>query len=249
MHARARSHRDWREIEEDVLGLVVDRDREAIDVGANVGRYAVALSKLCRRVYAIEPDEELASFLARAAPPNLEVFQEVLSNEAGLRRLRVPLINGAPSATLATIDDGSDVAGAFEFRTVCASTLDRWAGHDVGFVKIDVEGHELQVLDGGRQLIRRQRPVVLLEANENEKPGCVAAVREFFESRDYAGFFIYAGATHPIHQFATEHHDPAELERPVERRAMRYVNNFFFVPSFSEADSLRRRIDDHLARS
>ena len=246
MHRRALSHSKWREIEETFLPKVVDSRREAVDVGANVGRYSVALARLARRVYAFEPDAELCSFLASAAPANLTVFQEVLSDSEGTRTLHVPLLDGVPSVALAAIGDAADDAAPHEVRTVQASTLDRLADRDIGFVKIDVEGHEFEVLVGGRALIERQRPIVLVEVEERHKPGSVAGIAEFFDRFEYVGFFVYDGRTHAIADFTVDMQDPSELARPVNRTEMRYVNNFLFVPSHSVARGLRADIDAQL---
>jgi FkbM family methyltransferase len=251
MHARALSHSKWREIEEEVLSQVVDPDREAVDAGANVGRYAVALARLARRVYAFEPDEELSSFLARAAPANLEVFQEALSDREGPRPFRVPIIAGHPSAALASIDDAVDSPQSepHEIRTVHAATLDKLADRDIGFVKIDVEGHELEVLCGGRALIGKQRPVILVEVEERHKPGSVAAIEQFFDGFHYSGFFLHEGRTHPLEDFTLDMQDPHELEKPIDRKEMRYVNNFFFAPSPLIALDLRQQIERQLGTS
>ena len=247
MHARVLSRTQWREIEEDILPEVVDPTREAIDVGANVGQYAVALATLARRVYAFEPDEELSSFLARAAPANLEVFQEALSDHEGPRSLRVPTHAGVPSVSLAAIDDADGRPDEpYELRTIHASTLDKLADRDIGFVKIDVEGHELAVLTGGRTLIEKQRPVVLVEVEERHTRGSLAAMKDFFGSFEYVGFFLYDGRTYALDDFTLDMQSTEEIERQVDRRQMRYVNNFFFAPSRSLAEELRRKIDAHL---
>jgi len=246
MHARARSHLKWKEIEEDLLPVVVDPEREAVDVGANVGRYAIALSTLARHVYAFAPDTELAAFLARAAPPNLDVFPEALSDREGPRRFRVPVIDGELAVAVAAIDDDdSAVVADDELRVVHATTLNRLAGRDIGFVKIDVEGHELSVLRGGCELLERRHPVVLVEVEERHEHGGLAAVTEFFTKLDYAGFFVYEDRSRGIDEFSLDLQDPDELAKPVNRRDMLYVNNFFFAQVSSVAE-LRRRIDDRL---
>jgi FkbM family methyltransferase len=248
MHARARSHSKWQEIEEELLPIMVDPMREAVDVGANVGRYAVALSRIARRVYAYEPDKELADFLAKAAPANVIVFAQALSDGEGLRPLRIPVNNGVPSVALASIDDNAkeDRDREYEIRMVQTSMLDRLADRDIGFVKIDVEGHELKVLAGARNLIERQRPVVLVEVEERRSVGSLASVTRFFEDFGYAGFFVYGNRSCSINEFSVDMQEPEELLRPVKRREMDYTNNFLFAPSLSSAADMRQRIDAYL---
>jgi FkbM family methyltransferase len=248
MHARALSHTRWSELEEEVLPHVVDPGREAVDAGANIGQYSVALARLARRVYAFEPVEEVSTFLARAAPANVTVYTEALSDSEGTRTLRVPTTAGVPSPTLAAIGDAPTnyPDDACEVRSVHASTLDKLADRDIGFVKIDVEGHELEVLAGGSTLISRQRPVVLVEIEDRHKAGSIAAVSKFFDAFGYRGFFLYEGRTRPLEDFTLDMQNPAELERSIDRKDMHYVNNFFFAPSPSIAQDMRRKIDEQL---
>lgn len=50
-------------------------------------------------------------------------------------------------------------------REVTVARLDDFALSGIGFVKIDVEGHELEVLRGGGATIERERPTPMIEAN------------------------------------------------------------------------------------
>lgn len=243
MHAHALSHRHWSEIEEDLLPIVVDKARSAVDVGANVGSYTVILAKLALRVYAFEPDAELASLLRRAAPKNVHVSEDALSERQGTSEFHVPLLNGQRAVALGSlvVASGPD----YDVRAVRTTTLTAvLANEDVGFIKIDVEGHELQVLLGGRDLIVRCRPVILVEANT---PDSLATVAVFFDAIAYTGFFVRNGSTFALTEFIPEMQDPKLLEAPVPRREMHFLNNFFFVPSEASV-RLRDEIDRFMAR-
>jgi FkbM family methyltransferase len=243
MHAHALSHKHWSEIEEDLLPLVVDKARTAVDVGANVGSYTVILAKLALRVYAFEPDVELASLLRRAAPKNVHVSEDALSERKGTGEFHVPLLNGHRAVALGSLvmTSGPD----YEVRTVRTTTLAAvLADEDVGFIKIDVEGHELQVLLGGRELIVRCRPVILVEANT---PDSLAKLADFFETLSYNGLFVRSGKTRALTEFTPEMQDLKLLEPSVPRREMQYLNNFFFFPSESSS-RLRDEIDRFVCR-
>ena len=62
-----------------MLPIVVDRLRDAVDVGAYVGSYTFALAGLAHMVYAFEPDAELAGLLRSAAPANVRVAHSAVS--------------------------------------------------------------------------------------------------------------------------------------------------------------------------
>jgi FkbM family methyltransferase len=243
MHKRALSRDTWSELEEDLLPAVVDSGRAAVDVGAHAGSYTVKLARIAPKVFAFEPDTEMADLLRRAAPRNVVVSSDAVSDTAGMKTFRVPVAEGHASVTLGSLAPLESVATVD--RQVRTTTLDQLADEDIGFVKIDVEGHEAEVLAGGRELLRKRRPVFLLEANDVDD---VARLGAFFADQNYAGFFVHPdGGTRAIEELTPDLQDRAELARSVTRREMRFVNNFFYAPT-DEAEALRRRLEAALPR-
>jgi len=243
MHKRALSHDTWSELEEDLLPAVVDPARVAVDVGAHAGSYTVKLARIAPKVFAFEPDTEMADPLRRATPRHVVVSSDAVSDSAGMKTFRVPVAEGHESVTLGSLAP-LDAAATVD-RQVRTTTLDALADEDVGFIKIDVEGHEAEVLAGGRELLRKRRPVFLLEANDADD---VSRLGAFFADEDYVGFFVHPdGNTRPVEDLTPDLQDRAELARPVSRREMRFVNNFFYAPT-DAAEELRRRIERELSR-
>lgn len=237
--------RKWDEVEAGLLHFIVPEGRAAIDVGANTGAYAVRLGLLCDRVVAVEPWPEACRILRAAAMPNVEVVDCALSDRAGRATLRAPLDEaGAEEVALASLEPADGPARALEVET---RRLDEFAAEDVGFLKIDVEGHEMAVLRGGAALIAARRPVALVEAEDRHRPGAVAACRGFFEAQGYVGYFIFRGRTHALSALTPEMTDPAALTADRPRRDMAYVNNFIFAPDEDTARRQRREIDRALA--
>ena len=114
--------------------------------------------------------------------------------------------------------------------------LDAVIDEGVSFVKVDVEGHELNVLHGARALIARSRPVFLVEAENRHRPDAVASVASFFAERDYEGFYLRRGGIIPIEAFEPEiDQDESVLHSDGARADGRhYINNFFFFPAERE---------------
>lgn len=245
MLARARSRlKSWNEVEADLLEIVADRQRDAVDVGAYAGVYTMRLAKLARTVYAFEPDAEMAGMLRRAAPPNVRVSTSAVSSREGTSAFHVPLSNGRRAVVC-----GSLVAPQgrhCEVRTAKTVTLDAvLADSDVGFIKIDVEGAEQLVLLGARRLLARCRPVILAEANDSK---AVATISAFFEQLDYTGFYVYEGKTFGLREYDAKMQKKQQLCAGLPSSQACFANNYFFVPSEAEKE-LRTEIDRFLALS
>lgn len=150
------------------LAALVGPEAVCLDVGANVGPVTLALSRLCPdgRVHAFEPVPESFAFLERNVAANgahnVSLHPVALSDHDG-----TATIHFEAEATGAAFI--SDHLSAGVPQQVRLQTLDGWAagaGLDrLDLVKIDVEGAELPVLDGGRATIARLRPVLVVEVN------------------------------------------------------------------------------------
>ncbi|MYZ39756.1 FkbM family methyltransferase [Streptomyces sp. MnatMP-M17] len=145
--------------------------RTVLDVGAHVGYYAMiaALSSPKATVHAFEPVPPIHARLAinhRAnGLKNLVLHQKGVSDEGGRAdiNIRFPLANLL--STGSSLEEfAKPLASAFTAR-IQLVTLDETLGDtSVDLIKIDVEGHEPSVLEGAQQLIKRDRPVIILEA-------------------------------------------------------------------------------------
>jgi FkbM family methyltransferase len=168
-----------------ILRDLVPAGRTAIDVGANRGYYSYALSKLARRVEAFEPHPELARFARTKLGRKAHVHEVALSNRAGTATLYIPQLRHGID-----VHYGSslkrvyhDLAPVFVEITVRMATLDEFAFDDVGFIKIDVEGSDMDVIEGGRKTIARDRPTMIVElvAITHADPlACVEHIKEAF---------------------------------------------------------------------
>lgn len=144
----------------------------AVDVGANVGLFTIAMGQAVGRsgqVLAAEPLAEnarrLRENLALNGLNNVTVLEAALGASDGQTTLYIADDPAFPST--AVVASGHPVVGA---RTVRCVTLDHWwadAGSpSVRVMKVDVEGSELEVLKGGVCLLRACKPVLLVEAND-----------------------------------------------------------------------------------
>ncbi|GAA0259772.1 FkbM family methyltransferase [Rhodanobacter caeni] len=156
-------------------------DAIAFDVGSNIGNHAIRLSKLFKRVYSFEPN--LSSYYAQLANitanhiGNINVYNFGLSDKAEIAEMRIPREDNIGTARFSlhnethTLDPLHDkeqksislppaklvVGDAF----ISESKL---ANENINFVKVDVEGMELNVLGGLHECLLSQHPVICLEA-------------------------------------------------------------------------------------
>lgn len=206
-----------------------------LDVGAHHGVYAWQAQRLGARVIAFEPNPLSLKRLRAICGNSLEVRGAAVSDRVGSARMSVP----RSVTELSTLrPDAQADAEAFEVPTI---TIDSLGIGPVAFIKIDVEGHEEQVLAGARQTLWRDLPVLLVEIEERHNPGGLARICELTASMGYTTWFLRDGAWQSLSNFdAGRDQDERELDKldaGVNRRDVRYFNNFLFLPPKGGANS------------
>jgi len=207
-----------------IVDRFIDRDRAALDIGVDLGIYTRHFAKFSRRVIAFEANPDVATAAARFLGHAATIHWIALSSASGMGQLRIPLQAGKPTTALGTVS-ATNLLGNAAFNTieVPLKPLDDFALPSVGFIKIDVEGHEEDVLVGAQSLIARDRPSLMIEVEERHNPGSIERVTRFFESRGYCGFFFDGRALRSVEML-----DPNVHQSPGREP---YINNFFFCPT------------------
>lgn len=143
-----------------------------VDVGANIGVYSLfaSLVSSVERIIAVEANpktvEELKANIAlNGLADRIEVQEKALSSERGQLRFGViSSFSGANSVADTSIHDESSF---HKLITVEATTLDKLFGEAVSrplCIKIDVEGHENEVLTGGKAMLRTNVAIIQVES-------------------------------------------------------------------------------------
>jgi FkbM family methyltransferase len=221
------------------LDQFVPPGKTAIDVGTWWGPWSWWLAKMSPRVESFEPNESICRELSEALPGNVTMHNVALSDGSGSAML------WSPGTSFGTEGRSTLTAGGhpgWVGQQVRTALLDDFEFSDVGFVKIDVEGHELEVLRGASDLLARERPNVLVEIEQaHQSAERMDEVFAFMDGAGYRGTFLKGKTWHPI----------AELDREGARRAGErrkslgllratlardgYVNNFVFLPTEAAA--------------
>jgi FkbM family methyltransferase len=174
-----------------VLPGLASHKRLSIDIGANWGPYTGALLPVSRAVIAFEPNPVMAAKLRRSFP-DAQVENCALGATKGSATLKIPLqANGKPSTGWATLSDDRAFERS-ESVEVPVRRLDDFGFHGVGLIKIDVEGFEMQVLDGGWETIARERPNMMIECDQP------AALVERLATLGYSAGYWHDGEVRPF---------------------------------------------------
>ena len=215
-----------------LLKSLVDPQKDSIDIGANKGIYTYFLSKLSRRVFAYEPNPELARVLAKAVPSNASVCAIALSDTTGEATLSVPLVDNFLYDQLGTLK-ATETTLERQGRTyqVPLQKLDNCQYDNIGFIKIDVEGHELSVIRGAENLIKTQRPNLLIEIEQKHHSELdISAIFAEIITLGYEGFFLLDDELQNINKFEPEKHQNINNYAGLSSLGKTYICNFIFKP-------------------
>lgn len=164
------------------------------DVGANVGFLSVLGARLVGSagvVYAFEPVPGNASYVRRNAEANgfaqVQVIEMAVSSRRGPRVLNLARYSGG--AALDSVEAPPDADGTLQVDAVTIDDcVSRQGLRPPSVVKIDVEGAELEVLEGMADVADRHRPIVIAEFDAGEAAEVArkqAACEQWLRSRGY----------------------------------------------------------------
>lgn len=217
------------EREMNLLGSMVKSNDRVIDVGGNRGAYAYSLWRLGARVEVFEPNPSCCCVLAAwaADKATVNVHGVALSGRSGSDYLHIPIDGaGVEHDASASIEK----AGFERARQqlVALETLDSFAFEDVSLIKIDVEGHEYCVIEGGASTIVTSRPALLVEIEQRHSVRPIAEVFDKILGFGYEGFVMEGKGLMPLDTF-----DPARDQSMDNFLASNkaYINNFIFLHS------------------
>jgi len=144
----------------------VESGSTVLDIGANQGLYARTMLSRGARVYAFEPNPEMAQTLSRnLRNPRLEVVQKAIADRVGMVEFHIDLRPGV-GAVASSVHRLDDLEGVTRQITVECTTVDAFCGERrirPQFIKVDVEGGEREVFAGARETIARNAPFMVFE--------------------------------------------------------------------------------------
>jgi FkbM family methyltransferase len=175
-----------------------------LDAGAQFGEQAAYYAKLApgRTVHAVDPSPRNIDKIEKtykAALPNLKIHQVGLGSTVGVRR--------TPKDAGFNMDHGSE----FRVETLDSLFFDR--GEPLGFAHLDVEGLELQVLEGSVNTLTTYQPIVTTELRVHDNATYTTLLLTFLDQLGYDTYVIDEVCGYPYMDYRNLLNIPRTLSR------------------------------------
>jgi len=179
----------------------IDRAKDAIDIGANIGFYTILFAKTIenkRKVLSIEPTRNALRHLYSNIKENcvsekVIVYEGAASDRTGFLEIKT-IKDKEEYSTLGLAFHPSVKTTGYEKEVIRTSTIDDLVGNlniEPGFIKIDVEGAEYLVIKGARNVIKEFRPVILSEFSDYLLKGNRTSAKELIDLIESLDYQIY----------------------------------------------------------
>ena len=230
------------DVEVKLLRSVIAESSVMLDIGGNIGVYSTILEDLVgsKNLYIFEPLPYLYRDLKNRFE-NAHVFNLALSDKEEKGKIRVPFIDGTRNDARATFNSHTELnqTGTDEIA-VQLVPLDAFAKkinfQSIGLIKIDVEGHELAVLNGAVETILQFKPLIVIEIESRHHQYPITELFSKIESLGYKGYYVNP-AVFKLLDVAEFNSDRDQNQMNLNsKNIFRYLNNFFFVPEVAADD-------------
>lgn len=146
-----------------LMAKLLDKNDIYVDVGANIGNTSLMGACFAKKVIAFEPVPEMITYfkqnLLLNQDKNIELHEFALSNVTAIKKIMLSYNDGANTFN----DKFADSNPKDEYYAsikVLVKKFDNLNLGKVDFIKIDVEGHELAVLEGMKKTIKDVKYVI-----------------------------------------------------------------------------------------
>ena len=216
-----------------LLDRFISKGDIVFDIGANIGEYTFVFEKLAgaENVYAFEPILKLFSNLKKVFL-KVNVFELALTKKNVVSsEFKIPNIGNSTYDTRGKLDLSIVEPGETNYSLVKVScdSIDNFVENNelkrIHFIKIDVEGHEFDVIKGGKNAIDKFRPVLLVEIEQRHHDYDISEIfnylSPYYSKIEY--FDLRLKRFKSIKEF-----NSAEMQDYSNIKTQNYVNNFWF---------------------
>lgn len=226
---KRRIQRSIKRSDEQEINLVkkfIKSGSDSIDVGVYRGVYSYEMSKYSEKVHSFEPNPIIFKYIDKNLKKfikNIHLYNFALSNQNKTINLKIPIRNSNSNKEIfeeyyemgrATIHNENNFENYENFE-IQTKTIDELSfDNKISFIKIDVEGHELEVIEGAKNTIKKDKPILLVEIEKQYTKKEVAESINFINSLGYKSYFF----------------DKKDLKSTNELNNLDTFNNFIFFP-------------------
>ena len=207
-----------------IIDRFSDKSKNALDIGVYRGVYSLKLSQNFNQIHSFEPNPLLFPYLninLKKIIKNINLYNLALSNKSGETELKLPV--RSKSIFKENIEELYQLGAAsihpknefedFKKVRVKIDKLDNISINNIGFMKIDVEGHELEVIEGAKVTITKDKPILVIEIEKRHSKRPVEETIAKICNLNYECFFVKVNELIPVEKL-----NDKNLE-----------NNFFFL--------------------
>ncbi len=223
-----------------LLNWIVKAGDNVVDVGANRGVYSYKLWKLGANIEVFEPNPVCLKVLIAWSnnKERVSINGVALSDKAGIAELHIPIdLHGIEHDASASLNNVDFVSVRNQY--VDLRTLDSYSFDKVTFIKIDVEGHELNVLSGARNLLEQQKPSLLIEVEQRHCQHSINDIFNFLIDLGYEGYYLDNNKLKLLATFDVVSDQRLEDINKIQKS---YINNFLFL----HQDKINQKIYEEL---
>ena len=221
---RSIKNNDEKELQ--LLKKIIIPETDTIDIGVYRGVYSYEMAKYSKMVHAFEPNpiifKDIELNLGKIIK-NINLYNFALSDKENKVLLKVPIRDKNYDKSnyeeyfqmgRATIHE-QNVMGDIETFEIKSKKLDNFTfSNRISFIKIDVEGHEKNVLNGSLNIINQNKPNLLVEIEEKHSKEKVEDTINFIKKLGYKSYYL----------------DRQNLMSTDNLKDFSHKNNYIFIP-------------------
>lgn len=207
------------------ISKLITKAGTALDIGANIGFYSYHCSKIFTKVHAFEPISVISENLREYSNKNEKVVLHdyALSNKSDEAYISVPKIANKDILNYGYASLSNEFDEMIKIK-IKKRTLDSFNLNNVDFIKIDVEGHEAEVIEGGLKTISENKPLILIEIEKRHSGMKAHETIQLLISIGYKCFFYENKIKKSYDEFCFETDQNKD-----NLGSARYICNFFFI--------------------
>jgi FkbM family methyltransferase len=212
------------------LQTILKKDSTFIDIGTSRGIYLYQAEKVIKsgKIIGFEPNTTMVAFTSKLFK-NIKINPLAISSKTGTATLYIPKKENELWDTRASLEVMTENVEKVEIQTI---SLDEWTKQNginkIDVIKIDVEGHEFDAIQGCKNVLETIRPIFIIEIELRHAHYPISYIFEFIKNYAYDVFYFDRKTLQTI---SFDYVQIADFQKDEYiNNFNRYINNFIFIP-------------------